>query len=205
MRAWVFQDFRQKKKLGEKAPWSAGWVDPEGKRRSKRIGSKSMAEKYARKKEGELAAGLCQSEPQRVTWQTEIDMDQCDTSILDGVESAIWFVNGFYKVLVCHFIDKTARLTIIDENKRHNWRDYQRIKDELLGIEWEGVELYPAGSRLVDRINAYHIWCRPTAFPIGGDNMATYSANGACFTPALPMDAIRTAVATFGNEEIVCA
>ena len=69
MRAWVFQDHRQKEKLGDKAPWSAGWVDPEGKRRSKRIGSKSMAEKYARKKEGQLAAGLCPSGPQRVTWQ----------------------------------------------------------------------------------------------------------------------------------------
>ena len=68
MRAWVFQDFRQKKKLGDKAPWSAGWIDPEGRKRSNRIGSKSMAEKYARKKEGELAAGLCQSGPQRVTW-----------------------------------------------------------------------------------------------------------------------------------------
>jgi hypothetical protein len=52
MRAWVFQDSRQKKKLGEKAHWSVGWIDPEGKRRSKRIGSKSMAEKYARKGEG---------------------------------------------------------------------------------------------------------------------------------------------------------
>ena len=69
MRAWVFQDCRQKKKLGDKSPWSAGWVDPEGRKRSKRIGSKSMAEKYARKKEGELAAGLCQSGPQQVAWE----------------------------------------------------------------------------------------------------------------------------------------
>jgi integrase len=62
MRAWVFQDCRQKKKLGDKAPWSAGWVDPEGRKRSKRIGSKSRAEKYARKKEGELAAGTYETE-----------------------------------------------------------------------------------------------------------------------------------------------
>jgi integrase len=69
MRAWVFQDFRQKKKLGDKAPWSAGWIDPEGKRRSRRIGSRSLAEKYARKKEGELAAGLFQSAGRRVSWE----------------------------------------------------------------------------------------------------------------------------------------
>jgi len=66
MRAWTFQDSRQKKKLGEaKCPWSVGWIDPEGRRRSKRIGSESMAEKFRRKKEGELAAGTCQSESRK--------------------------------------------------------------------------------------------------------------------------------------------
>ncbi len=29
MRAWIFQDHRQKHKLGDKAPWSVGWIDPE--------------------------------------------------------------------------------------------------------------------------------------------------------------------------------
>ena len=68
-KAWIFQDYRQKQKLGEdKAPWSVGRVDPEGKRRSKRIGSKSRAEKYARKLEGQLAAGVYQGES-RKTWQ----------------------------------------------------------------------------------------------------------------------------------------
>ena len=67
MRAWVFQDHRQQKRLGVKAPWSAGWVDPAGKRRSKRIGSKSLAEKFARKIEGQLAAGIYESEA-RVNW-----------------------------------------------------------------------------------------------------------------------------------------
>ena len=68
MRAWLFQDHRQKRKLGDKTRWSVGWIDPEGKRRSKRIGSKSVAEKFRRKKEGELAAGLCSTEPKRITW-----------------------------------------------------------------------------------------------------------------------------------------
>jgi hypothetical protein len=43
MNAWLFQDHRQKQKLGDKCPWSVGWVDPDGKRKSKKIGSKSMA------------------------------------------------------------------------------------------------------------------------------------------------------------------
>ena len=61
MRAWLFQDHRQKRSRGARAPWSVGWIDQEGIRRSKRIGSKSMALKFARKKEGQLAAGTCES------------------------------------------------------------------------------------------------------------------------------------------------
>jgi hypothetical protein len=41
MKAWLFQDTRQKQKLGAKCPWSVGWFDAEGKKKSKRIGSKS--------------------------------------------------------------------------------------------------------------------------------------------------------------------
>lgn len=67
MRAWLFQDSRQKKKLGAKAPWSVGWYDPEGKKKSKRIGSRSMAEKYCRKVEGQLAAGTYAG-PCRAQW-----------------------------------------------------------------------------------------------------------------------------------------
>lgn len=61
MRCWTFQDARQKKRLGANAPWSVGWYQPDGKKRSKRIGSKSQAEKCRRKLEGELAAGNYQA------------------------------------------------------------------------------------------------------------------------------------------------
>ncbi len=61
MKAWLFQDHRQKQKLGDKCPWSVGWVDPDGKRKSKRLGTHSAAEKYQRKIEGQLAAGTYQS------------------------------------------------------------------------------------------------------------------------------------------------
>jgi integrase len=61
MNAWLFQDHRQKEKLGDKCSWSVGWIDPDAKRKSKKIGSKSMAEKFARKLEGQLAAGTYQT------------------------------------------------------------------------------------------------------------------------------------------------
>lgn len=57
MNAWLFQDSKQLAKLGDKCPWSVGWYDPDGKRKGKKIGAKSRAQKYARKIEGQLAAG----------------------------------------------------------------------------------------------------------------------------------------------------
>lgn len=55
--AWVFQDARRLALLGDKCPWSAGWYTPDGKRRSKVLGCKSLAEKHARKVEGLIASG----------------------------------------------------------------------------------------------------------------------------------------------------
>lgn len=50
----------------------------------------------------------------------------------------------------------------------HDWRDLQRIKNEIVGAEAEAVELYPAESRLVDGANQYHLWCFPGyRFPFG--------------------------------------
>ena len=40
-----------------------------------------------------------------------------------------------------------------------DWRDLQRIKNELSGTESEGLELFPAESRLVDAANQYHMTC----------------------------------------------
>jgi|SRR6185437_353052 len=46
-----------------------------------------------------------------------------------------------------------------ERNARHDWRDFQRIKNEICGAEAEAVELYPAESRLVDTSNEYHLFC----------------------------------------------
>ena len=58
MKAWLFQDHRQKEKLGDDCPWSVGYYGPDGKKKGKRIGSKSAAEKFQRRIEGQLAAGV---------------------------------------------------------------------------------------------------------------------------------------------------
>ncbi|MGH8898799.1 MAG: DUF7694 domain-containing protein [Egibacteraceae bacterium] len=46
-----------------------------------------------------------------------------------------------------------------DKNPLHDWRDLQRIKNEILGPEEEACELYPAESRLIDGANQFHLWC----------------------------------------------
>jgi integrase len=65
MNAWLFQDHRQKEKLGDKCSWSVGWIDPDGKRKSKKIGSHSLAEKFQRKTEGQLAAGTYENQSKK--------------------------------------------------------------------------------------------------------------------------------------------
>jgi hypothetical protein len=46
----------------------------------------------------------------------------------------------------------------IDQSATHDWRHFQRIKNELVGNECEGVEIYPAESRCVDSSNQYHLF-----------------------------------------------
>ena len=40
----------------------------------------------------------------------------------------------------------------------HDWRDLQRIKNELVCPQCEGLEIYPAEERLVDSANQFHLW-----------------------------------------------
>lgn len=49
----------------------------------------------------------------------------------------------------------------LDKQPRHDWREMQRIKNELVGEEVEAVEVYPAESRLVDTSNQFHMFCFP--------------------------------------------
>lgn len=50
-----------------------------------------------------------------------------------------------------------------------DWRELQRIKNEIAGPEREACELYPAESRLVDTSNQFHLWVLPEgqSFPWG--------------------------------------
>jgi hypothetical protein len=51
-----------------------------------------------------------------------------------------------------------------------DWKERQQIKSQLIGPEYEAVELFPAESRLIDTTNEYHLWVHPSPqyrFPFG--------------------------------------
>jgi len=52
-------------------------------------------------------------------------------------------------------------ISALSEDAIHDWRDFQAIKNDLVGPEWEAVELYPAESRLVDPSNRFYLFCFP--------------------------------------------
>jgi len=53
-----------------------------------------------------------------------------------------------------------------DRESVHDWRDLQIIKNTFCGDDAEGVEIYPAESRLVDTSNQYHLWVFPPGTPL---------------------------------------
>lgn len=81
--------------------------------------------------------------------------------------------NARYTVEVEQHDSGAACLSIKRNDKdavgKERFRDFQRIKNELLGAEYEAIEIYPAESRLVDTSNQYWLWCLPEgeSFPMG--------------------------------------
>lgn len=75
-----------------------------------------------------------------------------------------FFRNDKYQVAVraveWEGVGKMVHLSIkrSDREPIHDWRDLQEIKNALVGPECEGVELYPAESRLYDTANQFHLW-----------------------------------------------
>lgn len=54
-------------------------------------------------------------------------------------------------------------ISAIDETARHDWREFQQLKNLLIGEMWEGVEMYPAEHLVKDPSNRFYIYC----FPLG--------------------------------------
>ena len=48
-----------------------------------------------------------------------------------------------------------------DREPVDSWRDFQEIKNQICGPEREGLQIYPAESRLADNANQYHLFVMP--------------------------------------------
>ena len=80
-------------------------------------------------------------------------------------EIRVTFANDLYVVLVRplrtswgevhHLAIRTAG------NLEPPWRDKQRIKNELFGLECTAVEVMPPAAELVDEADMYHVWVLP--------------------------------------------
>jgi len=91
-------------------------------------------------------------------------------------EREIW-INNIYQVMVMRNFhhDEWPEMIALSIKRRdkqaiRDWRDFQRIKNEIVGPEHEAVELYPAESRLVDSANQYFLFVFTDAkarFPFG--------------------------------------
>lgn len=87
------------------------------------------------------------------------------------------YSNGIYEVWVVENVagpdfPKMNWLSIkrYDRAPIRDWRELQRIKNELVGKDYEAVELFPAESRKVDSSNQYHLWVlakKGLKFPFG--------------------------------------
>jgi hypothetical protein len=101
--------------------------------------------------------------------------------IVDQNQDAECWVNSRYTVLV--FRDEPSwhegAAEVIHLSIRRNdrqcpreerWRDFQRVKNELVGEANEGVELYPSDDRVADCANQFHIYVLKdpeSEFPFG--------------------------------------
>ncbi len=72
------------------------------------------------------------------------------------------WVNDRYVVVVRRREDDSVyELSVRRQDRKPDipWRHLQRIKNQLAGDEVEGIELFPAESRLVDTANQRWVWC----------------------------------------------
>lgn len=85
-------------------------------------------------------------------------------------ETFQWWKNNLYTVLL-RLIGQPlpnwppmVHLSIRRNDRRPvtDWRDVQRIKNDLCGPECEGAQLFPAESRLVDTSNQFHLYVLAT-------------------------------------------
>lgn len=95
-------------------------------------------------------------------------MKRWDDFVMSEVQpkDGVLYANNRYHVIVYRHKNPVQgapdiwHLSIRNNNRsaRRDWRDFQRIKNEFLGADYEAVEVYPDEANLVDAANQFHLW-----------------------------------------------
>jgi len=112
----------------------------------------------------------------------KFSVEETIDTIIESYKDKV-YLNDIYQVNVREHENNLVHLSIkrIDKKPITDWRDKQAIKNQLVGPECEGVELYPAESRCVDTANQYHLWCikyTSFRFPFGWSERLITSESG---------------------------
>ena len=96
---------------------------------------------------------------------------QTEKGVIDNAERPEMWHNDIYQAVVRHWSKDSVfgtdggmiqiGINSHDGTARHDWREFQMIKNQVAGPECEAFELYPAESRLLDPSNYYTLWCFP--------------------------------------------
>lgn len=78
--------------------------------------------------------------------------------------------NNLYVVLIRPFTDEQGNEVIhlairTASNLEPPWRDMQRVKNEICGVEATAVQVMPPASELVDEADMYHMWVLADRLP----------------------------------------
>jgi hypothetical protein len=115
------------------------------------------------------------------------------------------YENDLYRVeTACHGEMIQLTITRHDRQPCHSWRHFQQIKNELVGPEYEAVELFPAESRLVDSSNEYHLWVHATPgarLPFGFQRRFVLEQPAAAAIFAQPASASNTGTDRIGRRD----
>lgn len=98
--------------------------------------------------------GFRPHEPQPRPWQPLKLVGKCEVTGGDCFESD-------YYTVTRKRTGSVTRLGIsnADQSARRDWREFQQIKNELVGPEVVAIEVYPKESEKVDPSNFFLLWC----------------------------------------------
>lgn len=96
--------------------------------------------------------------PEALMASSGYDLERA-SSISERLNRLHLWLNDTYQVAIDYKPFWThVSIRRLDRGPCRDWRDFQRIKNELLGPEFIAYEVYPPESALVDSANQYHLW-----------------------------------------------